>query len=100
MDWPTDARRPQREAAPGCRARLYIQRMYTDGTIDIVVTIGQGFDVGGVVGADADAQEVPDVALPGRIQRGIQGTVVNGEVEAIKVTMGIYEHRKTATYIV
>jgi hypothetical protein len=43
---------------------------------------------------------VPYPALPGRIKRGIQGAVVGGEVKTIEVTMGIYEHKRAATYIV
>ena len=68
--------------------------------VHVVVTIGQGFDVGGVVGADADAQEVPDPALTSRFQGGVEGAAVRGEVKAIKVAMGIYEHKRAATYIV
>ena len=74
--------------------------MHADRTIDIVITLSQGFDVGGVIGTHADAQEVPYSALTGRIQCSIQRAVMGGEVEAIKVTMGIYKHKKTATYIV
>jgi hypothetical protein len=74
--------------------------MHANRTIDIVVTFGQGFDVGGVIGADANAQKVPYPALTGRIECSVQGAVVGGEVEAIKVTMGIYEHKRAATYIV
>jgi hypothetical protein len=67
--------------------------MHADRTIDIVVTLGQGFDIGRVVSADADTQEVPYPTLAGRIQGGIQRAVMGGKVEAIKVTMGIYEHK-------
>jgi hypothetical protein len=74
--------------------------MHADRTIDIVIALGQGFDVGGVVGTDTDTQEVPYPALAGRIERSIQGAVMGGEVKAIKVTMGIYEHKRAATYIV
>ena len=54
------------------RTRLHIQRMHADRTVDVVITLGQGFDVGGVVDADADAQKVPYPALAGRIECGIQ----------------------------
>jgi hypothetical protein len=74
--------------------------MHADGTIDIVVSLGQGFDVSRIVGADTNTQKVPDSTLAGRIEGGIQGAVMGGKVEAIKVTMGIYEHKRTATYIV
>jgi hypothetical protein len=74
--------------------------MYADRAIDVVITLSQGFDIGGVVDADTDTQKVPDSALPGRVECSIQGAVVGGEVKAIEVTMGIYEHKRAATYIV
>jgi hypothetical protein len=74
--------------------------MHADRTVDVVITFSQGFDVGGVIDTDADAQKVPYPALTGRIECSIQGAVVGGEVETIKVTMGIYEHKRAATYIV
>jgi hypothetical protein len=40
---------------------------------------------------------VPYSTLTGRIEGGIQRAVMGGEVEAIKVTMGIYEHKRAAT---
>jgi hypothetical protein len=67
----------------------------THRTIDVGVAISQGFDVGGVFGADTDTQEVPYPTLAGSLKSGVEGTVVLGEVEAIKVAMGIYEHRKS-----
>jgi hypothetical protein len=81
-------------------ARLHVQRVHANRTVDIVITLGQGFDVGGVVDTDADTQKVPDSTLAGRVERGIQRAVMGGEVKAIKVTMGIYEHKRAATYIV
>ncbi|BBH34635.1 hypothetical protein PBDP_4172 [Pseudomonas sp. St290] len=72
---------------------LDIQRVDTDRAIDIGITFGQCLDVGGVVGADADAQEVTDTPLAGRVQRSIQGAAVGSEVETVKVTMGIYKHK-------
>jgi hypothetical protein len=74
--------------------------MHADRTVHVVITLGQGFYVGGVVNTDANAQKVPYSALTGRIECSIQRAVVGGEVEAIKVTMGIYEHKRAATYIV
>jgi len=74
--------------------------MHANRTVDIVVTLGQGFDVGGILDADADTQKVPNPTQTGRIECGIQGAVVGGEVEAIKVAMGVYEHKRAATYIV
>lgn len=61
--------------------------------VDIGITIGQGFDVGGVFRADADAQEVPYPTLARSFKGGVEGAAVLGQVEAIKVAMGIYEHR-------
>ncbi|MNS47960.1 hypothetical protein D3C72_805120 [compost metagenome] len=72
---------------------LYIQRVHAHRAVDVVITFGQGFDVGRVVRADTDTQKVPYPALPGGIQGSIQGAVVGGQVEAIEVTMGIYEHK-------
>ena len=61
--------------------------------IDVGVAISQGFDIGGVVGADANAQEVPYPTLAGSFKGGVEGATVLGKVEAIKVAMRIYEHR-------
>jgi hypothetical protein len=69
----------------------------THRTIDIRITVGQDLYVGGVIGADTDAQEMPDASLARGIQRGVQRTAMGGKVEAIKVTMGIYEHMGPAT---
>ena len=44
-------------------AGLEVQRVDAHRTIHIGITLGQGFDIGGVIGADADAQEVPYPAL-------------------------------------
>jgi hypothetical protein len=74
--------------------------MHADRAIDVVITLGQGFDIGGVVDADTDTQKVPDSALTGGLKGSIQGSVVGGEIEAIEVAMGIYEHKRAATYIV
>jgi hypothetical protein len=74
--------------------------MHADRAVDVVIPLGQGFDIGGVVDADTDTQKVPYPALTGRLEGGIQGAVVSGEVEAIQVAMGIYEHKRAATYIV
>jgi hypothetical protein len=55
-----------------CGARLNIQRMYANRTIDVVITLGQGFNVGSIVSTDTDAQKVPDSALASGIECGIQ----------------------------
>jgi hypothetical protein len=41
--------------------------VHTDRAIDVVIALGQGLDVGSVVGTDADAQEMPDPTLAGCI---------------------------------
>jgi hypothetical protein len=74
--------------------------MHADRAVDVVITLGQGFDIGGIVGTDADTQKVTYPALTGCIESSIQGSVVGGEVKAIEVAMGIYEHKRAATYIV
>ena len=82
------------------RARLHVERMHADRAIDVAITLSQGFDISSIIGTHADAQKVPDPACARCVECGIQRAVMGGEVEAIKVTMGIYEHKKTATYIV
>ena len=67
--------------------------MNTHRAVYVGIAISQGFDVGGVVGADANAQEVPYPTLAGSFKGGVEGAAVLGKVEAIKVAMGIYEHR-------
>jgi hypothetical protein len=46
--------------------------VHTDRAIDVVITLGQGFDVGRVIGTDADAQKMPDPALASGIESSIQ----------------------------
>lgn len=77
-----------------CRltGRLQIERVYTDGTVDIDVTLGQRFDRRRVVGADPYAQEVSDPSRSGSIERCIERPVMGGQVESVKVTVGIYQH--------
>lgn len=67
--------------------------MDTHRAVHIGITLGQGFDVGGVFSADTDAQEVPYPTLASGFEGRVEGAAVLGEVEAIKVAMGIYEHR-------
>ena len=66
--------------------------MDTHRAIDIVVALAQVFYRLGVVGTDSDTQEMTDTAGAGGIQSNIEGALVSGEVEAIKVAMGIYKH--------
>jgi hypothetical protein len=73
---------------------LHVQRVHAHRAVHVVIFLGQGFDVGSVVDADADTQKVPYPALSGGIKGGIEGAVVGSEIKAIKVTMGIYEHKK------
>ncbi|MNL28425.1 hypothetical protein D3C87_1500670 [compost metagenome] len=90
----------QQPVQRGRRPRLYIQRMHADRAVHVVILFSERFDVGGIVCADTNTQKVPHSTLARRIEGGIQRAVMGGEVEAIKVTMGIYKHKKTATYIV
>src|SRR3546814_19935557 len=53
--------------------RLHIQRVHAHRAVDIVITFGQGLDVGRVVRADTDTQKVPYPTLPGSLQGSIQG---------------------------
>jgi hypothetical protein len=62
-------------------------------TIDIGITISQRFDVGGIFSADTNAQEVPYSTLARSFKGSVKGATMLGKVEAIKVAMGIYEHR-------
>jgi hypothetical protein len=74
--------------------RLEVQRVDTHRTIHIGVALGEGFDISGVFGADADAQEMPYPALARGFKRSVKGPGMLGEVKAVKVAMGIYEHKK------
>jgi hypothetical protein len=74
--------------------------MHANRAIDVLITLSQGFDIGGIVGTDADTQKVPYPALTGSIESSVQGSVMGGKVKAIEVAMGIYEHKRAATYIV
>ncbi len=65
--------------------------MDTHRAVHIGITLGQGFDVGGVFSADTDAQEVPYPTLASGFEGRVEGAAVLGEVEAIKVAMGIYD---------
>ncbi|MNP83905.1 hypothetical protein D3C76_1829900 [compost metagenome] len=40
-----------------------------------------------------------DTPFTGRVQRSIQGAAMGSEVETVKVTMGIYKHKRPG-YIV
>ena len=52
--------------------RLEIQRMITDRAIHVGMALGQRSDRRCVVGANADAEEMPDTARARSVQRGIQ----------------------------
>ncbi|MNP51779.1 hypothetical protein D3C76_1461260 [compost metagenome] len=80
-----------------CAVRGQIQRMNTHRTVDVGVTLTQILDRLGIIGTDADAQEMADAAGTGGIQRGIQRTLVSAEVETIEVAMGIYKHGHMTT---
>jgi hypothetical protein len=68
--------------------------MHANRAVDVVITLGQRFDISRVIDADADTQKVPNPALTSGIQSCVQGSVVGCQVKAIKVAMGIYEHKK------
>ncbi|BCS45626.1 hypothetical protein Pta6605_39570 [Pseudomonas amygdali pv. tabaci] len=68
--------------------------------IDIRVAFGECLDRTRIVGADTDAEKMPDPSATGGIEGCIQRAVVLGKVKAIKVTMGIYKHGLKHNYIV
>ncbi|MCY1447561.1 hypothetical protein D9M71_641900 [compost metagenome] len=72
-------------------ARLEIQRVHADRAIHVVVGFCQTAHRRGVVGTHADAQEAADAAAACRRQRGVQGTAVGREVQAVEMAVGIYE---------
>jgi hypothetical protein len=71
---------------------LQIQRVNTYGAVDISVALGDRLDRGGIVGADADTEKMPDATIARRLQGGIERAVMLRQVESIEVAMGIYEH--------
>ncbi len=71
---------------------LQIQRVNTYGAVDISVALGDRLDRGGIVGADADTEKMPDATVARRLQGGIERAVMLRQVESIEVAMGIYEH--------
>ena len=64
---------------------LHIQRVDTYRAIDIGIAIRQGFDITGVIGTHADAQEMTDPALAGGFKGCIQRAVVGAQIKAIEV---------------
>jgi len=73
---------------------LDIQRVHADRTVDVGIAFGQGFYISRILGADADTEEVPDATLTRSVKGRIKGSVVLGKIEAVKMTMGIYEHKR------
>ncbi|MNG12873.1 hypothetical protein D3C84_965100 [compost metagenome] len=62
------------------------------GTVHVLVAFGQRLDCGGIVGAHADTEELADAAGPGGIQRGVEGSAMGSQVEAVQVAMGVDKH--------
>ena len=75
-------------------AWFQIQWMHAYRAIDIRVALGQALDHGGVVGTDANTQEVADASGARRIQGSIQRAAMGSEVETIKVAMGVDQHSR------
>jgi hypothetical protein len=73
-----------------------VERMHAYRAVDIAVLFAQGLDRTGILGTDANAQEVPHSTVTGRLQGGIEGAVVGAQVKSVEVAMGIYEHGMTA----
>lgn len=73
-------------------ALLQIQRMHTHRAVDVGIALRQRLDCPGVVGADADTQEVLHTTGAGGSQRRIEGTIVGRQVEAVEVAVGINQH--------
>ena len=74
---------------------MHVQRVHAHRTVHIGITLGQGFDIGRVVSADANAQKMPHPAITRRLQGGVQRTVVGTQIKAIKMAVGVNEHRKS-----
>ncbi|MNP31587.1 hypothetical protein D3C76_1247140 [compost metagenome] len=74
-----------------------VQRMDAYRAVNVAVTLTQVFDRLGVVGTDADAQEMADTTGAGSLKGRIQRTLVSGEVETIEMAMGIYKHGQMTT---
>ncbi len=72
-----------------------VERVHAHRAVDIGVTLAQRLDRTGILGTDADAQEMPYPTLAGRLQGGVEGTLVGTEIETVEVAMGIYEHGNT-----
>jgi hypothetical protein len=65
--------------------------------IDIGVLLAQRLHCPGIFGADTDTQKMPDPALAGRLQGGIEGALMGTEVKTVEVAMRIYEHGRRHT---
>jgi len=66
--------------------------MHTHRAIDIRMTFAQRFHRRRIVGTDTNAEKMPDATLPRSLQRRIKRALVRGEIESIKMTVGVDEH--------
>jgi hypothetical protein len=60
--------------------------------INVVVSFSQRLDRPGVISADANAEKVSDTPVTCRLKGSIQRSGMLGEVQAVKVAVGIYKH--------
>ncbi|BCA30062.1 hypothetical protein PtoMrB4_40390 [Metapseudomonas otitidis] len=72
--------------------RREIQRVYADRAVHITVAVGQGLHCGSVIGAHANAEELPNAPGARRIERCIEGAAMGSQVKAIKMTMRVDQH--------
>src|SRR6059058_6249155 len=71
--------------------------MDADRAVDIGIALGERFDVSCVFDAHANTEKVTDAALTSRFEGRVKRAGMFGKVEAIKVAMGIYEHKAATT---
>ncbi|SST12111.1 Uncharacterised protein [Acinetobacter baumannii] len=71
---------------------LQVQRVHAHRTVHVGIALGQGLHRLGIVGADADAEELTDATRSRGIQRRIERAAMGGQVEAIEVAVGIDQH--------
>jgi hypothetical protein len=73
-------------------ARLKIQRVHAHRAIDIGVTLSQTFNLRSIVSTNPDAEEMTNAARARSIECRIERTAMGGEIETVKVTVGINQH--------
>src|SRR5690606_8714734 len=85
----------QRLQQPGEIGRLtarQVQRVDADTAPDIVVLLRQRLDHRRIGRVYPDAEEFADTPCTGGIERVVEGAVVGGEVKAVEMAVGIYQH--------